>query len=236
MNEYTYSDLCAIISRLRKECPWDKKQTHESLCSSIIEEAYEFVDAVDRHAAHDMCEELGDVLMLTVLHSVIAEETGEFTNRDVIDRICRKMISRHSHVFGDDKVSCAEDTIALWDKNKGKERGHVSPVDALRSVPRSFPALLRAQKMQSCVAKATTMTNNENPGLSEYIDELSASISRLESANTADTKELTYIIGEILWQISNISRLHKINAEFALTNTLETFITRFETGSSHQAN
>jgi tetrapyrrole methylase family protein/MazG family protein len=225
MDKYTYEDLKAIMERLRSKngCPWDRKQTLKSLRGSIIEEVYEYADAVDRDDTGDMCEELGDVLMRTVLNSVIAEESGMFTNEDVIDGICRKMISRHSHVFGEDSASSAEEALSLWDKNKNSEKGH-DFIDTLRAVPRSFPALLRAQKVQARAEKDTTCA----------ADAILASVSRLKSSNLSDDVELTPIIGDILWQISDFSRIYKINAEFALTNAVETFINRLEAGSSHK--
>jgi len=227
MSEYTYDDLRAIMTQLRGKngCPWDRKQTHESLRDSIIEEVYEYADAVLRHNAGDMCEELGDVLMLTVLNSVIAEESGMFTNADVIDGICRKMISRHSHVFGEDMAGSAEEALSLWDRNKNVEKGHTSVADTLRAVPQSLPALMRAQKVQSRAEKSVGYDVSE-----VSFDALSAAVSRLKSANLTNNLELQAIIGDILWQISNFSRIYKINAEFALTNAVETFINRLEAG------
>ena len=230
MSRYTYDDLKSIMSRLRKDCPWDRVQTHESLRGAIIEEVYEFADAVDRHNIQDMCEELGDVLMLTVLHSVIAEESGTFTGDDVINCICRKMISRHSHVFGEDKVQNAEQAIALWEANKKSEKANTGVTDALRSVPLSLPALLRAQKVQSRAEKAGACPCPDTTEPTEYIKGIADIISQLQVANATHLSDLTSLVGNILWHISNFSRIYKINAEFALTNTIETFITRHETG------
>jgi len=230
MSEYTYDDLRAIMSRLRKDCPWDRKQTNDSLRGAIIEEVYEFSDAVKRHNAEDMCEELGDVLMLTVLHGVIAEESDMFTVEDVINRVCRKMISRHSHVFGEDKVLSADDALFLWDRNKSAEKKYSSLIETLRGVTPSLPALIRAEKVQSRAEKAGECPCPDTTELTKLIQEITEVISRPQVANATHLSRLTSLVGDFLWHISNFSRINKINAEFALTNTIETFITRHETG------
>jgi tetrapyrrole methylase family protein/MazG family protein len=138
------------------------------------------------------------------------------------------MISRHSHVFGEDKALSAEEALSLWDKNKNVEKGYANAADTLHGVPRSLPALMRAQKIQSRAEKADEHSVARDP--SAIIEEISSAISRLKSASSTDSSELSVLIGDILWQISNFSRIYKINAEFALTNAIETFITSLETG------
>ena len=121
---YSFEDLRKIIAKLRSQegCPWDREQTYESLKKCLAEETEEVYQAVDNHDMENLCEELGDVLLLVMLNSQIAEEEESFTIDDVIDGLCRKMIRRHPHVFGDKKVSSVEEGLALWDAIKAQEK------------------------------------------------------------------------------------------------------------------
>lgn len=121
---YTFQDLNGIIAKLRSEegCPWDREQTYESLRNCLVDETQEVLEAVDKHDMENLCEELGDVLLLVMLNSQIAREAGDFTIDDVVDGICRKMIRRHPHVFGGAKVNSAEEGLALWNEIKAQEK------------------------------------------------------------------------------------------------------------------
>lgn len=121
---YTFDDLVNIIGELRSEhgCPWDREQTYESLKKCLADEAEEVYDAVDRHDMENLCEELGDILLQVMLNSQIAKEEGVFTIDDVIDGLCKKMIRRHPHVFGDAKVNSTEEGLALWNEIKAQEK------------------------------------------------------------------------------------------------------------------
>lgn len=121
---YTFDDLVNIIAELRSDhgCPWDREQTYESLKKCLADEAEEVYDAVDRHDMENLCEELGDILLQVMLNSQIAREEGAFTIDDVIDGLCRKMIRRHPHVFGDARVNSTEEGLALWDEIKAQEK------------------------------------------------------------------------------------------------------------------
>lgn len=121
---YTFDDLVNIIGELRSEhgCPWDREQTYESLKKCLADEAEEVYDAVDRHDMENLCEELGDILLQVMLNSQIAKEEGAFTIDDVIDGLCKKMIRRHPHVFGDAKVNSTEEGLALWNEIKAQEK------------------------------------------------------------------------------------------------------------------
>lgn len=147
---YTADDLVAILAILRdpeQGCPWDKVQTHQSIRMNFLEEAYEAVDAIDLDDAHLLCEELGDVLMQVAFHARIEEEAGHFTWQDVCDGVCRKLIQRHPHIFGD------EVGIKDWDALKNKEKGRLTLQDELDSVPGALPALMRAAKLQKRAAR-----------------------------------------------------------------------------------
>lgn len=121
---YSFEELRVVVARLRAEdgCPWDKVQTHESLKECLTEEAGEVLQAIDNHDMDNLCEELGDVLFQVLMHSRIAEEEGVFTLNDVVDGICKKMIRRHPHVFGNVKVNSAEEGLALWEAIKKQEK------------------------------------------------------------------------------------------------------------------
>ena len=121
---YSFKDLTEIIEKLRSEegCPWDREQTHESLKKCLAEETQEVYEAIDHHDMDNLCEELGDVLLLVMLNSQIAQEEGAFTIDDVVDGLCRKMIRRHPHVFGDKKVNSVEEGLALWNVIKAQEK------------------------------------------------------------------------------------------------------------------
>ena len=155
-DKYTFGDLVEIIRRLRDPdgCPWDRAQTHESIRINCLEEAYELVDAVDLDDPDKMCEEVGDVLMQAAFHTLIEEERGHFTMTDVISGTCEKLITRHTHVFGQDKASEADGALTVWEKNKMKEKHQETFSDAVNDVPECFPALLRAQKIAKRVVRA----------------------------------------------------------------------------------
>lgn len=122
--KYTFDELVAIIAELRSEhgCPWDRKQTYESLKKCLADESQEVFDAVDNHDMENLCEELGDVMLQVLLNSQIASDNGDFTIEDVIDGLSRKMIRRHPHVFGDIKVNSPEESLALWNEIKKQEK------------------------------------------------------------------------------------------------------------------
>ena len=147
--KFDMEDFLAIMRRLRAPdgCPWDRVQTHESIRINAIEEAYELVDAIDADDPDKMCEEAGDVLMQAAFHTLIEEERGHFTMHDVLTGLCRKLIDRHTHVFGQDAAAGADGALTVWEKNKMTEKHQATYADAVNDVPEVFPALLRAQKI-----------------------------------------------------------------------------------------
>lgn len=153
---YTVEDLLTIMEVLRSEngCPWDREQTHESIRINFIEETYEVVEAIDTNDAALMREELGDVLLQVVFHSRISEEAGEFNFADVADEVCRKLIVRHPHVFGDIHVDNSDEVLVNWDKIKEETKKRESVTDKLTSVSRALPALMRASKIAKKAGKA----------------------------------------------------------------------------------
>ncbi len=153
--KFDFEDFLTVMRRLRAPdgCPWDRVQTHESIRINAIEEAYELVDAIDADDPDKMCEEAGDVLMQAAFHTLIEEERGHFTMNDVITALCRKLIDRHTHVFGGDRAAGADGALSVWDKNKMAEKHQTTFSDAVNDVPAVFPALLRAQKIAKRTAK-----------------------------------------------------------------------------------
>ena len=152
---FGYGDLIEIIRRLRDPdgCPWDRCQSPETIRTNIIEEAYELVEAVELRDREKICEECGDVLLQSAFLSVMTEENGSLTNRDVVTGICRKLIDRHTHIFGKDKATNEKEALAFWEKAKAKEKGQKSVCDKLDSVPKTFTALQRANKVQKIIKK-----------------------------------------------------------------------------------
>ncbi|MDE6201813.1 MAG: MazG family protein [Clostridiales bacterium] len=154
---YNAVDAMRVITRLTRDgdgCPWDRAQTHESIRINMIEEAYEAVDAIDKHDTEGMREEFGDVLLQSLLQSDIARRAGEFDFNDVCDGLCKKLISRHTFIFGDESASDADEAHKLWDKAKATEKHYDSVKTILDKLPDNFPSLLLAQKTYKKLKKA----------------------------------------------------------------------------------
>lgn len=154
--KYTLDELYRIIEILRSPegCPWDKVQTHQTLTKGMIEEAYETVDAINKESTPKLVEELGDVLLQVIFHSIIGTEDKAFGFDDVVDGCARKMIFRHSHVFGNVDADNAKEALANWEQMKTKEKGFSSLEEELNDIPSVFPALLKAQKVGKRIRKA----------------------------------------------------------------------------------
>lgn len=155
-SRYGYGDLLHIMDRLTGEggCPWDISQTHESIRINAVEEAYELVAAINMSDVDNMEEETGDLLLQSVFHAYIAEKNGEFTLEDVIDRLCRKLVSRHTHIFGGGKADNAAEALKSWDAAKAKEKNGKTLPKQLDDLSKDFPALLYAQKAIKKMVKA----------------------------------------------------------------------------------
>lgn len=218
---YTFYDLVRIMEILRGEggCPWDKAQTHKSIRTNAIEETYELVDAIDREDDERLTEELGDVLMQVVFHTEMGEERGALTLSDVTTGICRKLISRHSHIFFGDSAKDADEALDVWEKNKGKEHGFTAK-QAVLDVPNCFPALMRMQKLQKRALKA---------GLDDCTaSEAAARIGELAARLVSSEKdELMRDSGDFLFECVRLLRLKKVDAEMALADRSKQFADSF---------
>lgn len=217
---YTFEELTEIIAALRGEhgCPWDKEQTHDSLRTCMLEEAYEVIEGIrileEKGEWDNLCEELGDVLLQVMLHSQIAKEEGYFTVEDVISGISAKMIRRHPHVFGDRSVDGAQDVVVNWDEIKKKEKKHQEGSE-LEQVPQSFPALIRALKVLKKLESGQQKYTDEK----ESFTNARILLDRLESGEDG-----VDVMGQLLIEISNIARKKKIHAEQALRDQVEILI------------
>ncbi|SFK57491.1 tetrapyrrole methylase family protein / MazG family protein [Halobacillus dabanensis] len=210
------------ILRSPEGCPWDRKQTHESLRKYMIEEAYEFIDAVNQLDDEHMVEELGDVLLQIMLHSQIGEEEGYFTIDDVIVSVTDKMIRRHPHVFGEINVETSDEVVANWDVIKEQEKGsaHDSILD---SVPESFPALLQAEELQKKAAKVGFDWETVEPVIEKVEEEWQ---EFQEARESGDREEMEKEFGDWLFAIANLARHYKLSSENALQRTNRKFRNR----------
>jgi len=225
--KYTYDDLLETMKTLRSEngCPWDLKQTHESLLPNLLEETYEVIDAIKKDNRNSLKEELGDLLLQIVFHARIAEEDSKFTMEDVIDGICKKLILRHPHIFGNVVANSTEEVLENWEQIKKVEKGYNTQTEVLKSVPEVLPALIRAYKVQKKAADIGFDWDNIDDVIKKIDEEKNELLDAIKKGNDRDIMEE---YGDLLFSIVNFARFLKINPEFALTNTTEKFINRFE--------
>jgi tetrapyrrole methylase family protein/MazG family protein len=210
-------------------CPWDRIQTHESLRQYLLEESYEAIDAINNNDMAALCEELGDVLLEVVFHSKIAEKLNQFTIDDVVDGIANKMINRHRHIFGDVKADSPEEVLISWDKIKDEEKGYRNKTDKMRSVPKALPSLTRAEKVLKRSEQGVGFTDSDAENISELLKGILIRASeKNKNSEINETEIIEEQIGSLLIYVVQICRFFNINPEFALTNALETYITRFE--------
>lgn len=221
---YTLPQLLQIMKALRSPegCPWDKEQTHQSIKNDALEEVYEVVEAIDNNDAVALCEELGDMLLQVVFHSSIAEEGNEFTFDEVVDGISKKLVLRHPHVFGEISVENSSEVLDLWDSIKKEEKNQTTVADTLNSVPKTFPALMRAAKVQKRANKA---------GVSNIatLNQVKEKLTFFEnSLNIADNEAIKKAYGELLFTLAGLQQSLHINAEEALNLATNAFIENIE--------
>lgn len=223
-SHYTVDDLRRVMEALRAPdgCPWDRAQTHRSIRANMLEEAYEAADAIDRGDMDNLKEELGDVLLQVVFHAQMAQEVGRFTFDDVVDGVCRKLIFRHPHVFGGQTAGDAEGALSAWDAQKRREKGQRTTADAMDSVARAMPALMRAEKLQGKAAKA----GFDWPGIGPALDKASEELSELRRAVEEDTN-VEEELGDLLFAAAKVGRFAGVDPERALQLACDKFIRRF---------
>lgn len=223
-DHYTVEDLLKIVRILRHPggCPWDMEQTHESLRRCLMEETCEVLEAIDRKDNPLLCEELGDVLLQVVFHASLSEDEGAFDLNTVADGICKKMIYRHPHVFGDTKVDGTEQVLANWDEIKREEKGQETYTDTLQAVARTLPALWRAEKIQKKAAKSGFSW----PDISGALDKLTEETEELSQA-VREQSNVREELGDVLFAAVAVARFAGIDPEEALNEASDKYIDRF---------
>ncbi len=211
-----FSELVKIIERLRKECPWDREQTNESIKNNLIEEAYELFEALEEDDNHKIIEELGDVLLQVIFHSVIKNQKGEFSILNVIDNLIDKLIKRHPHVFGNSVANTQSEVLASWDKIKQKDRKSL-----LEGIPKRMPALFRAYKVQRKLS-SVGLDFDSIVGIENKI------IEELNEFNKAIGVKKKEEFGDVMFSIVNLARFFDIDPEEALHLSIDKIIKRFE--------
>ncbi len=221
---YDTQDLLTIVELLRAPggCPWDREQTHESMRNDLIEETYEAVEAIDKKDPALLCEELGDVLLLVAMHARIEEESGRGGFDKITDGICRKLIHRHPHVFGETSVNSADEVLRNWEKIKSEEKGRADVTAKLRAVPRQYPALMRALK----VGKKAGMM--DFPNADSVLDKIREETEEAKAALVAsDGDALFEEVGDLLLSVASFARKAGVDPERALSVAVDKFIDRF---------
>ena len=224
--KFDFNDLVEIMKYLRAPdgCPWDKVQTHQSIRSNFIEETYEVIEAIDNCDNELMKEELGDVLLQVVFHSEMAEEDGAFNINDVVNDICRKLVIRHPHVFGDVKAENAGEALKSWDDVKMKTKSQKKQSEAMDSVSKALPSLMRASKIQQKAAKVGFDWENIDGPLEKISEELEELKQAIKSGDSeAQSEEL----GDLLFSVVNASRFLCLDSEKALYDACDKFTDRF---------
>lgn len=238
-----FGRLLDVMDELREKCPWDRKQTNQTLRPNTIEETYELCDALLKEDRKNICKELGDVLLHVVFYAKIGSETQDFDIKDVCDQLCDKLIFRHPHVFGNQKAETADEVLVKWEQIKRKEKDGNKTV--LSGVPESLPSLIKAFRVQEKAAnvgfdwerpeEVWDKVREEYAELQAELNSLKAQREALEQAGV-DKKDVRYHenrlraeqeFGDLLFSLVNAGRLYKINPDNALERTNQKFIRRF---------
>ncbi len=225
-DRYDLQDYIALVARLRAKdgCPWDQVQTHESLRRSMLEEAYECVEALEEGDLAHMREELGDVLLQVLFHADIEREAGNFDIDDIADAACKKLVYRHPHVFGDVSADTPDKVLDTWEAVKRKERAQSTTASAMDTVPKGLPALWRAEKIQNKAAKA----GFDWPDVSGAMDKLREEVGELQQGIDADDLEnIAEELGDVIFSAINVARFYKLDPEMLMHKSCEKFIRRF---------
>lgn len=216
--------LMYVLRRLRAPdgCPWDAEQTHETLKTPLIEEAYEVLDAINEDDPYALQEELGDLLLQIAFHAMIEDEKSCFSFRDVCTGIVEKLVFRHPHVFGNEKAATSDEVLENWEKLKKKEKKQVTQAEVIKAIPKSFPALTRSFKVQKKAADVGFDWDTAEQAfykIGEETDELRRAMA--ENSNTFEE------LGDLLFAVVNVARLKKIDPELALSAAADKFAARF---------
>lgn len=223
---YNVNDLIDIVEILRSPggCPWDIEQDHKSIRRDFLEETYEVIEAINKDDRDGLLEELGDVLLQVVFHAQIEREKNSFDLNDVADGVCKKMIERHPHVFGNVNATTSEQVLENWDVIKKQTKQQKSQTESMLSIPREFPALMRADKVQKKAAKV----GFDWDSVDGAIDKVSEELAELKEAITMGVVDnANEELGDLLFSVVNVSRFINVDSEEALTKATDKFIDRF---------
>ena len=224
-SEYGFEDLVMIMEVLRSEkgCPWDREQTHKSIRKDLIEETYEVIEAIDTDDPELLREELGDLLLQIVFHARIEDEQNVFDINDVAGDVCKKLIHRHPHVFGEVVVKDTDNVLSNWEKIKSEEKSRVTVTDKLRAIPPMLPALMRAEKVGK-KAKCFDFADAD-----EVMDKVCEELAELSDAvNDGNYDSMEEEMGDLLLTVTSLCRKLKIDPELALCKATDKFIDRFD--------
>ena len=224
----SFGRLLDVLDELREKCPWDRKQTNESLRPNTIEEVYELCDALIQNDKKNICKELGDVLLHVVFYAKIGSETGDFDIKDVCDKLCDKLIFRHPHVFGEVKADTAEKVSENWEQIKLKEKDGNKSV--LSGVPAALPSLIKAYRIQDKARNVGFDWEDREDvwkKVKEEITEFEAEVGSMDKGK-AEAE-----FGDVMFSLINAARLYKINPDNALERTNQKFIRRFNYLEEH---
>lgn len=223
-----FGRLLDVLDRLRKECPWDRKQTNESLRPNTIEEVYELCDALMKNDRREICKELGDVIMHVMFYAKIGEETGDFDIADVCNKEADKLIFRHPHVYGEATANTAQEVLESWEQIKLKEKDGNKSV--LSGVPQALPSVIKAYRIQEKARNVGFDWEDKDDvwdKVQEELDELKAELMR------GDKEKSTHELGDFLFSVINAARLYKLNPDTALEHTNQKFTRRFNYIEEH---
>ena len=223
-DKYNVNDLVRIMEILRAPdgCMWDQAQDHHSIRQNFIEETYEACEAIDDIDTDHLKEELGDVLLQVVFHTQMEKEKGVFDLNDVADGVCKKLIFRHPHIFGDVKVGSTDEILSNWDDLKRKEKKQETDTSTLESVSKSLPSLIRAQKLQKKAAKV----GFDWPDVSGALDKVEEELAEVRAAIDGNGN-IEEEIGDLIFAVTNVSRFVKVDSERAAEKTCNKFVRRF---------
>ena len=215
-----------IVARLRAPdgCPWDREQTHQTILNCLLDEAYEFFEAVDENNQYKIREELGDLLLQVVLHAQIAADDGRFTIEEVAKGISDKLVYRHPHVFGNVSVSGTAEVLKNWESLKAKEKGKEHRISAVDDIPQAMPSLFRAEKIQRRAARV----GFDWPSIKPVLDKVEEEFGEFrEAVEKNEIEAMEDELGDIIFALVNVARHHGISAEHAVRKTTDKFCRRF---------
>lgn len=228
---YDFDDLMALMAFLRSEdgCPWDRAQTHMSVRSNFLEEAYEAVEALDENEPSHLCEELGDVLLQVVFHARLEEESGGFTMADIVDRLCHKLVKRHPHVFEKRSTATPEQALHSWDEIKKRARGQQTQAEVMAGVSHALPAAMRSAKVWKKAVKAETSPLDAGTLLSEVrhsVDQLEHAAQNV-SVGQPDHATAERLFGKALFALCALASVSAVDPEHVLAEACDTYIQAF---------